>query len=37
MRDYIELNKSTYERLEDDYFEKLIKYDKYYQIVGERI
>lgn len=37
MRDYIELNKSTYERLADDYFEKLIKYDKYYQIVGERI
>lgn len=37
MIDYIELNKLAYDSLAEEYFERLVKYDKYYQIVGEKI
>lgn len=37
MKEYINLNKATYDRLADEYFERLVKYDNYYKIVGERI
>lgn len=37
MREYIELNKSTYDSLAEEYFERLVKYDKNYQVVGQKI
>lgn len=37
MIEYIELNKSTYDSLAEEYFGRLVKYDKDYQIVGEKI
>lgn len=37
MRDYIELNKQTYNELAEEYFSRLIKYDISYHVVGEKI
>ena len=37
MKDYIELNKQTYNELAEEYFARLVKYDIFYHIVGEKI
>lgn len=37
MKNYIELNKQTYNELAEDYFGRLVKYDVFYHVVGEKI
>ena len=37
MKDYIELNKQTYNELAEEYFSRLVKYDVFYHVVGEKI
>ena len=37
MPDYIELNHSTYDTLAGEYFDRLVKYDNSYRLVGKKI